>query len=193
MKAFTSQEKIDVNQAIASIQLALSLAEAMKNPDVLKSAIKELITASTLSEERKLEAKDANRVIAEAKAATDAFEAKKKEFNAYMDRLTNAHDDKLASFKASMDDFIRDKYAHESDVSGHYTRVNEFNKEIEHNKEVLTNREAALKSREDRHLNDCKVLDGKRAALAELEARNKSEYETLTAQKQKLLNAIGDD
>lgn len=193
MKAFTSQEKIDVNQTIASIQLALSIAEAIKNPEVLKTTIKELIEANTLAIERKAEVDNADKVIAEAKAATDAFESKKKEFNAYMDRLTNAHDDKIASFKAVNDDFIRAKYAHESEVAGHYTRVTEFAKEMERNKEVLTNREAALKVREERHINDCKVLDGKRAALAELEDKNRAETEVLNAKRQKMLAAVGED
>lgn len=195
---YTAQQKVDLHQA--AVTLALGLMEAIKNPEGVHAAAKELIDANSLSAERRAEADKAEHTIATAAIVSSDIELKKealanrqKDFDIYIKDQTAKLDEKIKYLQVSMDDFNAAKVKHEQVVINHDNNKNNFDKFVVKQNEFLDGRDKALKVREEQHERNVKALNYRESKIVIQENQVKEELDKIAAKKQKLLDVAKED
>lgn len=132
----TPQQHIDTHKA--HLELLLGIADTVKNPDVLRARLKELIEANTLAADRKKEAEAAEISIAKASSANTELLKEQARFNSHVEVAEKDIDAQKQALKVAQADFERQKVS---------ARI-ENDRQIEVAKQLVASAEATRKGTE---------------------------------------------
>lgn len=166
----SAQQQVDT--AITSLDFIDSVIQLAKNPKAIDEHRKNLLDANTIAEERRKEAEDAERIIAEAKLAGANLE-KDKSAHAV---AVEAHKTKMAeehnTLLSSIAELANRKVAFEEEISAKTAEIENLRAQAETRHKAADKRDADHSVENAKYNEDVAVLKDEWARLADAQKKH---------------------
>lgn len=160
-----AQQQVD--SALTGLDVISTILAIGKNPGVIDQMRSDLIESSTISEERRQEARDAVRSIADAQAAARKLQDAQK-----------LHESKVAQWRQTLQTFETEKSKLVQDKQAHELAKSQFQSQMSEHVSVVAAREKAVEKREgDLTLRLSQVAQNELAARDILEQAQRKQQE----------------